>query len=61
MNLIKSTMASSLSKTYFIIKVMPFDMRNIRATYQRLIKKIFIDNIDKTMELYIDAVLLPIS
>ncbi|CAL8990805.1 unnamed protein product [Prunus brigantina] len=49
------------AKTSFIIergtycnKVMPFGLKNARATYQRLVNKIFKEQIGKTMEVYVD-------
>jgi hypothetical protein len=48
-------------KTVFIIplevycyKVMPFGLKNVEATYQRMVTKMFKDQIGKTMEIYID-------
>ncbi|CAL2257485.1 unnamed protein product [Prunus armeniaca] len=52
-------------KTSFIIergtycyKVMPFGLKNAGATYQRLVNKIFKEQIGKTMEVYVDDMLL---
>ncbi|CAL9024323.1 unnamed protein product [Prunus brigantina] len=52
-------------KTSFIIergtycyKVMPFGLKNAGATYQRLVNKIFKDQIGKTMEVYEDDMLV---
>ena len=42
--------------TYFF-KVMPFGLKNAGATYQRLVNKMFADQIGKTMEVYIDDML----
>ncbi|KAA3483364.1 protein SRG1 [Gossypium australe] len=36
---------------------MPFGMKNTGATYQRLINKIFIEQIGRTVEVYIDDML----
>ncbi|XP_028116466.1 uncharacterized protein LOC114314209 [Camellia sinensis] len=48
-------------KTTFIIpkgiycyKVMPFGLKNVGATYQRMVTKMFKDQLGKTMEAYID-------
>ena len=38
--------------------VMPFELKNIGATYQRLVNKKFIDLIKDTMEVYIDVMLV---
>ncbi|KAI5323872.1 hypothetical protein L3X38_032945 [Prunus dulcis] len=53
------------AKTSFIIekgtycyKVMPFGLKNAGATYQRLVNKIFKERISKTMEVYVDDMLV---
>ncbi|CAL2278333.1 unnamed protein product [Prunus armeniaca] len=53
------------AKTSFIIKrgtycykVMPFELKNAGATYQRLVNKIFEEHIGKTMEVYVDDMLV---
>ncbi|KAI5344505.1 hypothetical protein L3X38_012382 [Prunus dulcis] len=53
------------AKTSFIIergtycyKVMPFGLKNSRVTYQRLMNKIFKEQISKTMEVYVDDMLV---
>ncbi|KAI5335513.1 hypothetical protein L3X38_025646 [Prunus dulcis] len=53
------------TKTSFIIergtycyKVMPFGLKNAGATYQRLVNKIFKEQIGKTMEVYVDDMLV---
>ena len=47
-------------KTSFIIKeglyhyrVMPFGLKNTGATYQPLVNKVFVDNISRTMKVYV--------
>ncbi|CAL9004835.1 unnamed protein product [Prunus brigantina] len=52
-------------KTSFIIergtycyKVIPFGLKNAGSTYQRLVNKIFKEQIDKTMEVYVDDMLV---
>ena len=54
-----------LEKTSFIMerglycyKVMPFGLKNTGATYQRLVNKMFKEMIGKTMEVYIDDMLV---
>ena len=42
----------------FCYKVMPFGLKNAGATYQRLVNKMFADLLGKTMEVYIDAMLV---
>ncbi|CAL9000852.1 unnamed protein product [Prunus brigantina] len=53
------------AKTSFIIergtycyKVMPFGLKNAGATYQRLVNKIFKEQIGKTTEVYVDDMLV---
>ncbi|KAI5322126.1 hypothetical protein L3X38_031198 [Prunus dulcis] len=53
------------AKTSFIIergtycyKVMPFGLKNAGATYQRLVNKIFKEQIGKTIEVYVDDMLV---
>jgi hypothetical protein len=53
--------AEDREKTAFITplgiycyKVMPFGLKNAGATYQRMVTKMFKDQIGKTMEIYID-------
>ncbi|KAI5317143.1 hypothetical protein L3X38_036850 [Prunus dulcis] len=53
------------AKTSFIIergtyyyKVMPFGLKNAGATYQRLVNKIFKEQISRTMEVYVDDMLV---
>ncbi|KAI5351644.1 hypothetical protein L3X38_004535 [Prunus dulcis] len=53
------------AKTSFIIergtycyKVMPFGLNNAGATYQKLVNKIFKEQIGKTMEVYVDDMLV---
>ncbi|XP_072052119.1 uncharacterized protein [Arachis hypogaea] len=41
----------------FCYKVMPFGLKNARATYQRLMNRIFHDLIGKTVEVYVDDIL----
>ena len=52
-------------KTSFVIKqgtycyrVMPFGLKNIGATYQRLVNKMFQKQIGASMEVYIDDMLV---
>ena len=42
----------------FCYKVMPFGLKNAGATYQRLVNKMFADLLGKTMEVYIDDMLV---
>ena len=38
----------------YCYKVMPFGLKNVGATYQRLVNKMFKEIIERTMEVYID-------
>ena len=40
---------------------MPFDLKNTGATYQRMVTKMFKDQIGKTMEIYIDDMVVKIK
>ena len=42
----------------FSYKVMPFGLKNARATYQHLVNKMFHDLLGRTMEVYIDDMLV---
>ena len=42
----------------FCYNVMPFGLKNARATYQRLVTKMFRPLLGKTMEVYIDDMLI---
>ena len=42
----------------YCYKVMPFGLKNAGATYQRLVNRIFADLIGKTMEVYVDDMLV---
>ena len=42
----------------FCYKVMPFDIKNAGATYQRLVNKMFLEILGKTMEVYIEDILV---
>ena len=42
----------------YCYRVMPFGLRNAGATYQRLLTKMFNDQIGKTMEVYIDDMMV---
>ncbi|KAG7579052.1 Reverse transcriptase domain [Arabidopsis thaliana x Arabidopsis arenosa] len=42
----------------YCYKVMPFGLKNAGATYQRLVNKMFHDHLGKTMEVYIDDMLV---
>jgi hypothetical protein len=46
------------SKGLFCYKVMPFGLKNAGATYQRLMNRMFHDQIGKNVEVYIDDMLV---
>ena len=46
--------ASRTPKGIFCYKMMPFDLKNVGATYQRAMQTIFEDMLHKTAECYID-------
>ena len=37
---------------------MPFRLKNVGATYQRLVNKMFVNQIEKNMEVYVDDILV---
>ena len=42
----------------YCYRVMPFGLKNTRATYQRLVNKMFQEQIETSMEVYIDDMLV---
>ena len=50
--------AFTTDRGLYCYKVMPFGLKNARATYQRLVNKVFSDLIGKTMEVYVDDMLV---
>jgi hypothetical protein len=46
------------SRELFCYKVMPFGLKNARATYQRLMNKMFQDQIGRNVEVYVDDMLV---
>ena len=42
----------------YCYKVMPFGLKNVGATYQRLVNKMFSKQIDRNMEVYVDDMLV---
>ena len=47
-----------MERGIFCYKVMPFGLKNAGAMYQRLVNKMFSDYLGKTMEVYIDDMLV---
>ena len=46
------------SRGLFCYKVMPFGLKNVGATYQRLMNKMFHDQIGRNAEVYVDDMLV---
>ena len=46
------------SQGLYYYKVMPFGLKNIRATYQKLVNKTFSKQIGRNMEVYVDNMLI---
>ena len=42
----------------YCYKVMPFGLKNAGATYQRMVNMMFVEQIGRTMEVYVDDMLL---
>ena len=45
------------SQRLYCYKVMPFELKNVGATYQRLVNKMFNKQIGRNMEVYVDDML----
>ncbi|KAM2187963.1 hypothetical protein FF1_029878 [Malus domestica] len=50
--------AFHIPKGIYCYKVMPFGLKNARATYQRAMQKIFNDRLHKNVECYVDDVVV---
>ena len=46
------------SQGLYCYKVMPFGLKNVGATYQRLVNKMFSQQIGRNMEVYVDDMLV---
>ena len=46
------------SQGLYCYKVLPFELKNARATYQRLVNKMFSKQIGRNMEVYVDDMLV---
>ena len=42
----------------YCYKVMPFELKNTNAMYQRMMNKIFTAQIERNMEVYVDDILV---
>ena len=49
------------NKDIYCYKVIPFGLKNIRATYQQLVNKIFKAQIEQNMNVYVDDMLVKSS
>uniref|UniRef100_A0A2N9EPX2 Uncharacterized protein n=1 Tax=Fagus sylvatica TaxID=28930 RepID=A0A2N9EPX2_FAGSY len=47
-----------ISRGLFCYKAMPFGLKNVEATYQRLVNKMFHDQIGRNVEVYVDDMLV---
>ena len=45
----------------YCYKAMPFGLKNARVTFQRLVKMMFKDLIGKSMEVYVDDILVKLK
>ena len=45
-------------ESLYYYKVIPFGLKNAGATYQRLVNKVFADKIGRSMEVYVDDMLV---
>jgi len=52
----KTTFTTEMAN--YCYKVMPFGLKNTRATYQRLMDKVFKEQIGKNMKVYVDDMIL---
>ena len=48
------------SQGLFCYKVMPFGLKNVGATYQRLMNKMFTDQIGRNVQVYVDDMLVKV-
>ena len=54
----KEKMTFIIDKGLYCYKVMSFDLKNTAATYQRLVNKVFKDQIRCNIKVYIDDMLV---
>ena len=50
-----------MDRGLYCYKVMPFGLKNTGATYQRLINMMFKEQISKTIEVYVDDMLIKLK
>ena len=53
----KDKIAFTTDRGLYCYKVMPFGLKNVGATYQRLVNNVFLNLIGRTMEVYVDDML----
>ena len=51
-------MAFITNEKVYCYKIMLFELKNIRATYQRMMSKVFVEQIRRNMEVYMDDILM---
>ena len=54
-------MAFIIEEGLYWYYVMPFELKNVGATYQRLVNKVFFDKIGRSMKVYMDDMLVKSS
>ena len=54
----ENKMTFTTYRDLYCYKVMSFDLKNVGAAYQRLVNKVFANLIAKTMEIYVDDMLV---
>ena len=54
----EESMSFITDRGMYCYKVMPFGLKNAAATYQRLVNKVFHDQINRNMKVYIDDMLV---
>ena len=47
-----------MKKGLYCYKIMPFGLKNTRATFQRMINKVFEKQLGKNMETYVDDMIM---
>ena len=54
----KEKMAFIIDHSLYCYKVMSFSLKNTSAMYQRLVNKVFTNQLDKNMKVYVDDMLV---
>ena len=54
----KKNTAFVTSQGTFCYRVVPFGLRNVRATYQMLVNKVFANQLERNMEVYVNDMLV---